>query len=278
LLQFDLIGFQTERDRRNFVAALQRWLPGAQRPALGTFPISIDYAMLEAEAAEPAVSASAQQIQDSLSGVKIVLGVDRLDYTKGIPERLMAFQTLLEKEPHWRGRVSLIQIVVPSREDIPEYSQLRLRIERLVSQINGQYSRPGWFPVVYFHRCVSRSELLGYYRAAHVAVVTPLKDGMNLVAKEFCAARTDDRGVLVLSEFAGAAEELRNAALTVNPHDLEKTAASISTALHMSELEQKIRMNTLRRQVCTHDVFRWCQSFLDSGVDVSDAAALAIRG
>src|SRR5581483_6012701 len=145
------------------------------------------------------------------------LGVDRLDYTKGIPERLKAFRLLLRRFPELRRQITLAQIVVPSREDIPKYKELRRDIELLVSQINGEFSERGWVPIHYMHRNVGRDELLAHYRAADVALITPLKDGMNLVAKEFCAAQVDERGVVVISEFAGASDELRHGAILVNP-------------------------------------------------------------
>jgi alpha,alpha-trehalose-phosphate synthase [UDP-forming] len=263
LLHFDLLGFQTARDQQNFVACVRRCAPEVRLSdiAVATYPISIDYAEFESVASTPQVAAAAQKIRDGMPGTKIILGVDRLDYTKGIPERLVAFQTLLESDPSWRGRVSMVQLVVPSREDIPEYMQLRQRIERLVSHINGEYSTPEWVPIHYFHRCITREELVAFYRAADVALVAPLKDGMNLVAKEFCACRTDNRGVLVLSEFAGAAQELRLGALIVNPHHTEKVAATLAAAVAMNESEQQIRMKAMRSQIETHDVFHWSQSF-----------------
>jgi len=167
----------------------------------------------------------------------------------------------LRSYPEVRGLVTMIQLVVPSREHIPEYIELRRRIERLVSNINGEYSSPGWVSVHYFYRAVSHTELLAFYRAAQVALITPLKDGMNLVAKEFCASRIDNRGVLVLSEFAGAAAELRNGALLVNPHDTDKVAELVALALRMTESEQRIRMELMRRQIELYDVFRWSESF-----------------
>ena len=276
LMRFDSLGFQTPRDRRNFVESLHRCLPGIQVSGvgerlrvrfedhwsnIGTYPISVDYSDLSAEASGPDVTTEAEKIRQGCSGTAIILGVDRLDYTKGIPERLIAFQTLLRSDPEVRGRVTMIQLVVPSREHIPEYIELRRRIERLVGNINGEYSRPGWVPVHYFYRAVSRTELLAFYRAAQVALITPLKDGMNLVAKEFCASRIDNRGVLVLSEFAGAAAELRNGALLVNPHDTDKVAELVAGALRMTESEQRIRMELMRRQIESYDVFRWSESF-----------------
>src|SRR5690606_23090009 len=143
-----------------------------------------------------------------MPGRRLVLGVDRLDYTKGILERLLAFREALRRHPELCGTTTLVQVVVPSREDIPSYHALRESIEQLVGEIVGELSRPGWVPVLYMHKAISRGELRGFYRAAQVALVTPLKDGMNLVAKEYCAARVDEQGVLVLSEFAGAGAQL----------------------------------------------------------------------
>src|SRR5262249_22627250 len=158
-----------------------------------------------------------------------------LDYTKGILERLSAYRLLLSRYPELREKVTFIQIAVPSREDIPEYQHLRLRIENCVSRINGEFGKEGWVPVQYFYRSVSRTDLVAYYLAADVAAVTPLRDGMNLVAKEFCAARFDAQGALVLSEFAGAADELRLGALIVNPYDVGSFADVLHRALCMGE-------------------------------------------
>jgi len=199
----------------------------------------------------------------------VVFGLDRLDYTKGILERLAAFRALLQRHSEFCGRVSLIQIVVPSREDIPEYSRLRLQIENMVSNINGEYGSPGWIPVQYFYRSISRTDLLAYYRAADVATVTPLRDGMNLVAKEFCASRDDSRGVLILSEFAGAVDELRGGAFVINPHDTEEYAEVLHQALCLSEAEQNARMVVMRSQIRANDVFGWARSFADDCLSTS---------
>jgi trehalose 6-phosphate synthase len=212
LMTCDIIGFQAQRDRRNFIECVREFLPLArienQADKIVACPVSINFEEFAGASMEAAIVAAADRLKRQLR-MPLILGLDRLDYTKGIPERLSAFQELLESNPQLRGKLTMIQIVVPSREGLPEYDQLRRRIETLVSQINGRYSTPGWTAVQYFYRSVARDELLALYRAADVALVTPLKDGMNLVAKEFCAARTDNRGVLVLSEFAGAAEELK---------------------------------------------------------------------
>jgi trehalose 6-phosphate synthase/phosphatase len=276
LLHFNTVGFQTARDRLNFIASVRRclrdvhvkrlgesWLIRAEGLAtvVGMFPISIDFQEFANQAIDPAVAARAAEIQRNVGGEQIILGVDRLDYTKGIPERLLAFRNLLEDRVELRGRVTLVQVVVPSREDIPAYQELKLAIERLVSNINGQFAIPGWTPVVYMHRCLSRPELVAFYRAADIALITPLKDGMNLVAKEFCASRVDDGGVLVLSEFAGAAKELRCGALLVNPYDTEGVASVLYRAFRMSGREQRVRMQRMRRCLQRHDVFHWCESF-----------------
>jgi trehalose 6-phosphate synthase len=276
MMRFNVLGFQTVRDRRNFIGCVRRCLRGVRVSRIGdsflvrsnglsvtvmTHPISIDYDAFEAEASEPETVFAAQGIQRGLGGTRIILGVDRLDYTKGIPERLAAFQRMLETNPSLRGRVTMVQQVMPSREDIPEYKQLRLRIETLVSKINGEYSAAGWVPVHYLYRSIPRSELVAFYRAADIAMVTPLKDGMNLIGKEFCASRVDNRGVLVLSEFAGAADELRNGALVVNPHDTERVALVLTKALDMNESEQQIRMEKMRAYLRVHDVFHWFRSF-----------------
>jgi trehalose 6-phosphate synthase/phosphatase len=192
-----------------------------------------------------------------------VVGIDRLDYTKGIALRLRAFQELLERYPSMRGRISLIQVVVPSREDVPEYGRMKLEIEQLVGRINGAFARPGgWVPVWYEYRNLSPLELCAYYRAADIALVTPLKDGMNLVAKEYCACSIEEDCVLILSEFAGAAEQLRDGALLVNPNDVQAVAAALRSAYAMSAPERTARMRSMRRRIRREDVFAWVESFL----------------
>jgi alpha,alpha-trehalose-phosphate synthase [UDP-forming] len=275
LMHYDVIGFQTLRDVRNFVASLWRFLPDTRithvgknllaeanglTASVGWYPVSIDFDEFDATD-NPTTRATAAAITQEAAGRKVIVGVDRLDYTKGILQRLIGFRKLLETHRESRGRITMFQIVIPSREDIPDYKQLKINIEMLISEINGEYSTPGWTPIHYFHRAVPRDELLGYYRAADIALVTPLRDGMNLVAKEFCAARSDERGVLVLSEFAGAAEELGNGALLVNPNDADAIAASLHSALTMSDAEQERRMKKMRFTVRTNDVFQWARSF-----------------
>ncbi|MGQ0652658.1 MAG: alpha,alpha-trehalose-phosphate synthase (UDP-forming) [Betaproteobacteria bacterium] len=267
LLKFDLIGFQTEADRRNFRACVRALGLRPGRVRLAHHPISIDFEGFARRAAEEDVGEMAAALHRLLPGRRLALGIDRLDYTKGIPLRLRAFRRLLREYPDMRGRVSLMQVVVPSREDIPEYHRLRAEIEQLVGEINGTYARPGgWVPVWYEYRSLTRLELLAYYRAADIAVLTPLKDGMNLVAKEYCACSIEEDCVLILSEFAGAAAQLADGALRVNPCDEAALAQAIRAAVLMPAAERTARMRRLRAAVRRHDVFRWVERFLaDAG-------------
>jgi trehalose 6-phosphate synthase len=195
--------------------------------------------------------------------------VDRLDYSKGIPERLRAYRDALERHPELRGRIVLIQVVVPSRVEIPRYHEFKQRIDRLVGDINGRFSTSNWLPVQYHFRGLDREELLAHYRACDMAFVTPLKDGMNLVAKEYCACRIDENGVLILSNFAGAAEQLKTGALLVNPYDVEEVADTILKAFQMTEDERAARMRRMRRVVREENVFWWVDSFLKVGAKLS---------
>jgi trehalose 6-phosphate synthase len=279
LLNYDLVGFQTDRDRLNFLSCLERKVADARierghsqaavttnahKTVVGTFPISIDFDGISELASRPEVASRASLIRRDLLENTLVLGVDRLDYTKGIPERLKAFRILLQKFPELRGHITLVQVVVPSREDIPRYKDLRTELELLVSRINGEFTQAGWVPIHYMHRNLGREELLAYYRSADIALITPLKDGMNLVAKEFCAAQTDERGVLVLSEFAGAGPELRQGALLVNPNDVAGVAQAIHDAYSMPTEEKRTRMQLLRDLIRRHNVQRWARSFMDA--------------
>jgi len=285
LLDFDVVGFQTLRDRRNFAACLRKFVkeavietqgnyllirePGRTTLA-GAFPISIDFGEFSQAASEESVGKRAHAIEADVAPARIMLGVDRLDYTKGIPERLAAFRYLLEHYPEVRRKVVMVQVVVPSREDIPKYVELKSQIERMVSQINGQFGDPGWVPVHYLHRSLERSELLAYYRSAAVALVTPLKDGMNLVSKEYCATRIENDGVLVLSEFAGSAAQLQQGALLVNPYHTAEVARILQLALNMPRQEQRTRMRQLRAKIKREDIFVWRDAFYRS-VEMIDA-------
>jgi trehalose 6-phosphate synthase/phosphatase len=277
LLQYHLLGFQTDRDRYNFLSCLERIVPEAistreeshnvvvldgRRTAISTFPISIAFEEFASHAASREVEAASTQLRQELSNNFVALGVDRMDYTKGIPERLKAFRILLRRYPELRHRITLLQVVVPSREEIPHYKELRREVELLVSQINGEFTEAGWVPIHYMHRNLTRRQLLTYYRAADIALITSLKDGMNLVAKEFCAAQVDERGVVVISEFAGAAAELQHGAIVVNPNDLAGIADAIHRACVMPVEEKRSRMKLLRDVVRTYNVQGWAESFL----------------
>ena len=277
LLEYDLLGFQSIRDRNNFIHCTGNLIKGVRLDLrkqisrikmqgravkTGVFPISIDYEEFAGAAMTEKIKEATIKLREAMSGCHIIFGVDRLDYSKGIPEKLRAFQAALELYPEMHGKIALIQLIVPSREDIPEYQGMRTEIERLVSEINGKFGRPGWTPIQYMFHCVSRDELLTYYGAADIALVTPLKDGMNLVAKEYCAANVNEDGVLILSEFAGAAAQLRRYALTVNPYDIISTANAIHAAYLMPGEERRFRMRKLRRNIRTRDIYRWQARFL----------------
>lgn len=279
ILEYDLIGLQTQRDVRNLVSCMRRLVPEAtmttehgvytvawhgRKVVIQDFPISIDFNEFADAANDPAVEERIRTIVARMGMGKLIFGVDRQDYTKGIPHRLRAYGEFLRRNPDMIGKVKLVQIVVPSRQNIPGYEVLKARIEHLVASINGEYTQPGWVPIHYIHRAIPREELLALYRAADVALVTPLKDGMNLVAKEFCASRVNDRGVLILSEFAGAAAEMYRGALLVNPFDLEGVAGALEQALNMPVSQQQERMRKLRRLLRHSDVHRWVQDFMNA--------------
>ena len=290
LLQFDLLGLQTRRDVRNFLQCVRRVMPEAKvlsrderhmirfedrKIRVGHFPIGIDFDSFENGANSGAVSQASQQLRASFPHCQLILGSDRLDYSKGIPERLRAFRNALERYPELHGRVILIQIVVPSRVDIPKYHEFKGRIDRLVGDINGRFSTNDWIPVQYHFRSLNREELLAHYRACDIAFITPLKDGMNLVAKEYCASRIDEDGVLILSQFAGAAAQLKPDALLVNPYDVEQMADTVLKAFRMSGSERARRMKRMRRVVRKENVFWWVDSFLKAGATLGRRSSRA---
>lgn len=203
------------------------------------------------------------EVKQRFSYRKIILGVDRLDYTKGIPERLRAYRKFLRDSPEWRGKVVLIQVAVPSRERVPKYSRLCKEVDELIGQINGDWSTPEWSPITYVRRSLPQSELAALYAAADVALVTPLRDGLNLVAKEYVACQSSGDGVLVLSEFAGAAAEMGEA-LLVNPYDEEGLSLAIGRALSLGESERRNRMMALYRRVHKNNVFAWGSRFIEN--------------
>jgi trehalose 6-phosphate synthase/phosphatase len=279
LLEFDLIGFQSERDFSAFARTISAFCPDArpidfsEREAIwsradrtargGVFPISMDFAFWNDLGRNAKVISRAERFRAKNGNRQIILGVDRLDYSKGIPHRLRAFAALLERHPELREKVQFLQIAVPSRTSVAEYKDLKKEIDRLTGMINGTYGTTSWVPVNYLYRHFEPPELAAYYRAADVAMITSVKDGMNLVAKEFCAASVEGKGVLVLSEFAGAAYELAEGALIVNPHDTAGMREALYRALQMPLDEQRERLEAIRSYLETHDVHRWAADFLE---------------
>ena len=272
LLGADVVGFQTRQAAQNFVRLCTRYTAHtaeAQAVSVGPrtvqareFPISIDYERFVRLAADPAIITRAKEIRQGIgAGRTVLLGVDRLDYTKGIDTRLKAFRDLLDSGRRTIDDIVLIQISVPSREDVDEYVELRSRVEELVGRINGQFSEVGRMAVHYMRRSLPVDELVAYYLAADVLLVTPLRDGMNLVAKEYVACRRDNTGVLVLSEFTGAAHELDHAIL-VNPHDVDGMAAAFAHAAELPPADQARRMVAMRQTISQRTVFDWADDFV----------------
>ncbi|WP_292677433.1 MULTISPECIES: trehalose-6-phosphate synthase [unclassified Microbacterium] len=276
LLGSDVIGFQRAADAGNFATAVRRQLgyetkagairvptaDGARTAVARAYPISIDAAVYDELARRPDVQARAREIRAELGDPAVVLfGVDRLDYTKGIGHRLKAYGELLTEQRLDKTEVTLVQVASPSRERVTAYMQLRDEIELAVGRINGDHDTVGHSAIRYLHHAYPREEMVALYLAADVMLVTALRDGMNLVAKEYVASRVDGRGVLVLSEFAGAADELTQA-IRVNPHDIEGLKDAIMTAVEMPVAEQRRRMRALRRRVRDHDVAGWSRTFL----------------
>ncbi|MCV7176001.1 alpha,alpha-trehalose-phosphate synthase (UDP-forming) [Mycolicibacterium sphagni] len=258
-----LVGANTSRASVGVRSRFGEVQLGSRTVKVGAFPISIDSADLDRTARHRDIRRRAKEIRAELGNPrKVLLGVDRLDYTKGIDVRLKAFSELLAEGRAKRDDTVLVQLATPSRERVESYRILRNEIEQQVGHINGEYGEVGHPVVHYIHRPVPRDELIAFFVAADVMLVTPLRDGMNLVAKEYVACRSDLGGALVLSEFTGAAAELRQAYLT-NPHDLEGVKDTIEDAVNQTPEEGRRRMRALRRQVLAHDVDRWARSFLD---------------
>lgn len=283
LLGADLVGFHRPGGAQNFLWLARQllnldptraaigvrsrlgWVQTDERIVrVGAFPISIDSAGLDSLAREPSVTRRAAEVRESLGNPKtVLLGVDRLDYTKGIDLRLQALHELLGEQRVAPEDVAFLQLATPSRERVEHYKQMRGEIEQIVSRINGEFARVGEPVVHYLHQSVDRSELAAFFKASDVMVVTALRDGMNLVCKEYVACRPDQQGSLVLSEFAGASAELTGAFL-VNPHDLDGVKNALHDAITLDKAERRRRMRALRRQVLTHDVGRWARSFMEA--------------
>ncbi|MGO9025858.1 MAG: alpha,alpha-trehalose-phosphate synthase (UDP-forming) [Beijerinckiaceae bacterium] len=291
LTYYDLVGFQTERDRDNFAHYLTPFgatigrgsmtlsIDGRQT-RIGAFPVSIETAVFARLARNAARLPRVREVEESLAGCRLVLGVDRLDYSKGILHRVIAFDRFLELNPDWRSRVVLLQITPKSRADIKEYMAIEDEVTTLIGKINGRYGEATWTPIRYVNRSYSRTVLAGLYRAADVALVTPLRDGMNLVAKEYVAAQCPENpGVLLLSEFAGAATEL-DGALIVNPHESEAVAAALKQALEMPLEERQRRHAPMLAHLLKHDVDHWAEDFLSTLGDTRQRPGLleSLRG
>lgn len=277
LLEYDIIGFQTPRDRDNFLDCVRKLVPDARLrrshgtfecerlgklSRIGTFPIGIDFNRFAETSATSDITERTTALRSEMPDQQIILSVDRLDYTKGIPYRLRAFHLALKKYPELHRLVTLLQVVVPSRESVPEYQELKAQIERLVTQVNGEFTQPGWVPIQHVFRSVEWEELLAYYRVADVALVTPLKDGMNLVAKEYCACQVEGDGILILSEFAGAAVQMQRDAILVNPYDLDQVADAIHRGVLTTNKQRIPAMRRLRSNARRQDVFWWVGRYL----------------
>ncbi|HEX2257804.1 MAG TPA: trehalose-6-phosphate synthase, partial [Afifellaceae bacterium] len=286
LFAYDVVAFQTRHDRENFARYVEEALGGRRLDderlsAFGQIlrvhacPIGIDAARFTETARMNADAPEIAGLTRWLRGRRLIAGVDRLDYSKGLPERLRGFQTLLEHDPRVRGRVSLLQIAPPTRGGLQSYERVRRDVERLVGHVNGAYGDLGWVPVQYMHRPMPRALIAAVLRNARVGLVTPLNDGMNLVAKEYVAAQdAADPGVLVLSRFAGAAEQMQDAVL-VNPHDPHDVADGLRRALAMRPAERRDRHAALWRRIATQDVAWWRERFLAALEDASGARIAA---
>jgi trehalose 6-phosphate synthase/phosphatase len=273
MLAADLVGFHTPADVDHFIDACRGQLratapPGAihyqdRQTQVGAFPLGIDTGFWTGIAERPDVSERAQEIRSEAHGRKVLAGIDRLDYTKGILRRLTAIELLFQSDPGLARRVRVLQVVFPSRESIESYAALKRRVDEMVGRINGHFGTTADAPVRVLSRNLTPEDVAAIYQAADIMLVTPLRDGMNLVAKEFVTNRTREDGVLILSEFAGAANELTDAVLT-NPYDVAGMAAQIKAALEMPKREQTERMRRLRRVVLQNDVHAWADSFLSA--------------
>jgi trehalose 6-phosphate synthase len=288
MLAYDLIGFQTEDDRDNFLGYVRTNLELAVhddvvisqhgRTRAAVFPIGIDAEKFAQQAAKAVLHPDVSRLRRSLNGERLAIGVDRLDYSKGLINRISAFDRLWTEHPNLARSVSLLQIATPSRGAIEAYGQLQSDVAKLVSDVNGRHGEVDWTPIRYLNKGFGQAVLAGLYRTAQVGVVTPLHDGMNLVAKEYIAAQNPaDPGVLVLSKFAGAANEL-DTALLVNPHDIDGMARTIATALSMPLTERRMRYEAMMQKLRGHSIQQWFADFIEALRDSqADKAATAPR-
>lgn len=273
MLGADLVGFHTYDYTRHFLSSVLRILgreqeygqvvAGNRLVKADSFPMGIDASKYSSAVTEPAVVKERKRLLDKMNSEKIVLSVDRLDFSKGIPERLKAFALFLENNPEWHNRITFLMLCVPSRTKVEEYRKLKSEIDELVGSINGRYGRPGWLPVLYMYRSIPFEELIALYSEADLVLVTPLRDGMNLVAKEYLACQSRvGKGVLILSETAGAAAELGEA-IIVNPNDTEMIANAIVEGLEMSESDKRARIKYMANRIEKYNIFRWAEDFIE---------------
>ena len=287
LCAFDVIGFQTTNDRRNFEKYIReefgaedlgdcRWRVAGREATIRAYPIGIEAQTFAEMAAGAQARDAIERMQPFLSGRDLILGVDRMDYSKGIPERFQAMGKLLDHYPELHNKIAYTQIAPPSRSVVEEYADLREELDRLSGRINGDYGDLDWIPIRYLARPYPREALAGLYRIARIALVTPLHDGMNLVAKEFVAAQDpEDPGVLVLSQFAGSAEQLSGGAMLVNPHDATGTADTMREALSMPLAERQRRHAAMAKVVREQDIAWWRTAFL---ADLDPEGTIGIEG
>lgn len=279
LAEYDLAGFQTDYDLDNFVGCLRRekWGDRTGKTAIhafghdfaaGAYPIGIETAEFARLAEKAGEASMVGEMEQSLNGSALMIGVDRLDYSKGISHRIDAFERFLTRNPDMAGKLTLLQVAPHSRSDVKEYLDMQAQVEAHCGRVNGAHGTIDWVPIRYVNQSLTRPVLSGLYRLAKVGLVTPLRDGMNLVAKEYVASQDpEDPGVLVLSRFAGAAREL-DGAVFINPYDTDQTAAAIGRALAMPLDERMARWNRMMEHLLKNDVGHWCRSFLD---DLSEA-------
>jgi len=278
VLGADLVGFHTYDDMRHFLSAVSRicYISNQQghiqkdrrTVVTDSFPIGIDYDKYAGQAAQPDTLSREVEYRTSLGNQKLMLSVDRLDYSKGIPARLEIFDIFLSKYSEYQGKVSLLMVVVPSRDQVDKYKDLKEEVDLLVGRINGKYGTVNWTPIHYFYRSFPLEDLSAFYRMADIALVTPMRDGMNLVCKEFVASKLDQKGVLVLSEMAGASKELSDA-LIVNPNDKHQVVRALHQALLMPEEEQKRHMEIMQKTLKKFNIHHWVNLFLSRLDDVA---------
>jgi trehalose 6-phosphate synthase/phosphatase len=279
LLGADLIGFHTQDYTQYFLRCVLRILGFEHNMGqialsdhlvrANTFPMGIDFQKFFVAAADPGVQREKDELRKVFADSRVILSIDRLDYTKGIVNRLHGYELFLEQNPRWHGKTTLVLIVVPSRTEVELYHQIKRQIDEVVGHINGKFGSINWTPILYHYKFIPFDKLIALYNISHIALVTPLRDGMNLIAKEYVAAKTDGKGVLVLSEMAGASKELREA-IIINPNDLDEIAMALKAALEMPEEEQERRNRIMQSRLKRHDVTHWADSFVQGLLAIKD--------